>query len=131
MLNIALLKKAGLDQETIDKLVREEERKTFEKKIKGLFASPQVKGVVKLVNSLDYPCRIVIEKRQGEKDATLRVSSPSASLKKGNGKNGQKVIVEGKEYPSFKAVCDALNLDVNRDSARRVLERHGVRYTLA
>ena len=34
MLNVELLKKAGLDQDTIDRLVKEEQRKAFEEKIK-------------------------------------------------------------------------------------------------
>jgi len=130
MLNIALLRKAGLDDLTIERLVREEQRKEYEKKIKKLFSSPQVKAVVKLVDSLDVPCRVVIEKKQGEKESTLKISSPSSGTK-GNSKNGQKVVVNGKEYPSFKAVCDDLGLEVNRDSARRVLERNNVQYTLA
>ena len=130
MLNVELLKKAGLDQDTIDRLVKEEQRKAFEEKIKKLFSHQHVKGVVKLVSSLDFPCRIVIEKRQGEKESTLKISSPSSGTR-GNSKNGQKVVVNGKEYPSFKAVCDDLGLEVNRDSARRVLERNNVQYTLA
>ena len=129
MLNIALLRKAGLDDLTIERLVREEQRKEYEKKIKKLFSSPQVKAVVKLVDSLDVPCRVVVEKRQGEKESTLKISSPSSGLTKA--KNGQKVIVNGKEYQSFKAVCEDLGLEVGRDSARRVLERNNIQYSLA
>ena len=129
MLNVELLKKAGLDQDTIDRLVKEEQRKAFEEKIKKLFSHQHVKGVVKLVSSLDFPCRIVIEKKQGEKESTLKISSPSSGLTKA--KNGQKVIVNGKEYQSFKAVCEDLGLEVGRDSARRVLERNNIQYSLA
>lgn len=122
MYDVKLLKDAGLDAETIAKLVKAEEKKEFETKYKSLFSNPKVKALVELAKGLDFPVKVtIIGTGKHDQEPTLKISCPGKSI--GAGRNGQTVKIGEKTYSSFKAVCDHYKLNVGAASAHDILDR--------
>lgn len=67
-----------------------------------------------------------IQSKYGEEALNI-LGLAKKTVKKG-GKKGGKVIYNGMEFPSGKALCDYLGIDTGGDSAFRVLDRHGIKY---
>ena len=132
-IDVELLAKAGLDEETIAKIVKDAEKKAYNEAIEGFLDLPEVKAVVKIVTDAPFPIRLVVEKATGTAKATSKVQKPSGSGSGStNGRNGKKVklLSTGEVYDTFAAACEACDLPLNGRSGKIVLEGAGEEFEL-
>jgi len=136
-IDVELLKKAGLDEDEIAKVVKDHEKAEYNKAkaeynkvIEGFLDLNEVKAVVKIVEDAPFPIRLIVEKTKADGKATSKVQKPSGTTSNGRGGKQVKLTETDETYPTFAAACEACDLPLNGRSGRVVLEGAGVEYEL-